>query len=108
MLHTLTLHHVPTGYWSHVSSLVQTIVCTVAFCMKGHAAWSLFSYMHSNRAMRDNCMFAIIHFTFFVTMLQYKSSIDDNSDCVTFAACLGLVIIIIIIIKLYFQATTHR
>ena len=21
-------------------------------------------------------------------MLQYKSSIDDNSDCVTFAACL--------------------
>ncbi len=24
-------------------------------------------------------------------MLQYKSSIDDNSDCVTCAACLGVV-----------------
>ena len=39
-----------------VSSSVQNIFCTAAFCMKGHAAWSLFSYMHSNRAMRDNCL----------------------------------------------------
>ena len=53
---TDTLTHVATGYLSHVSSSVQKIFCTAAFCMKGHAAWSLFSYMHSNRAMRDICL----------------------------------------------------
>ena len=46
MLHTLStdttsLTHVATGYLSHVSSSVQKIFCTAAFCMKGHAAWIL-------------------------------------------------------------------
>ena len=56
----LTLTHVATGYWSHVSSLVQKISCTAAFCMKGHATWyrglPVLIYMHSNRAMRDSCL----------------------------------------------------
>ena len=37
-------------------------------------------------------IFAIIHFTFFVIMLQYKSSIYDNSHRVTFAACLVILL----------------